>query len=105
MERHEYWLLQAESDYNSGLDLLKNKHYSQVCFTAQQVAEKCLKAIAYSQGFDLVKSHSIVNIAKELKLSGDLEQLGKRLDIYYISARYPDALPDNVAPTLAFGYD
>lgn len=32
-----------------------------------------------------------MEIAKSLGINGDIENIGKRLDLYYISARYPDA--------------
>ncbi len=73
-----------------------------MCFIAQQVAEKALKAIAFRNEYEIVKSHSIVQIAKSLKLNGQIEEYGKVLDLYYISTRYPDALPDNAIPSDSF---
>ena len=52
-----------------------------------------MKALALHRGFDTIKSHSITEIAKALGENGDLERMAKRLDLYYISARYPDAFP------------
>ncbi len=102
MERFRNWFLQAESDLRSVESLLSGKHYSQTCFMAQQAAENSLKALAYKRGSDLVKSHSLVQILSDLKINGELEQIARRLDLYYLSARYPDALPDGMAPVLTF---
>jgi HEPN domain-containing protein len=60
---------------------------------AQQCAEKALKAVALARGFDRVKSHSILDIARALGINGEIEKAAKRLDLYYMTARYPDALP------------
>jgi HEPN domain-containing protein len=96
------WLLQSESDLRSVADLIKNGHYSQACFNAQQAAEKALKALAFFRGADLVKSHSLGTIAKDLKINGELTTFSMKLDIYYLTARYPDALPESAVPAENF---
>jgi HEPN domain-containing protein len=85
------WLRQAESELAWGRDSFSSGHWGPVCFTSQQIAEKCLKAIALHRGAAEVRSHSLIRIASELGIDGDIEQMGRRLDAYYISARYPDA--------------
>jgi HEPN domain-containing protein len=104
MKRPRYmsWLLQSESDLRSVADLIKNGHYSQACFNAQQAAEKALKALAFFRGADLVKSHSLGTIAKDLKINGELSTFSMKLDIYYLTARYPDALPESAVPAENF---
>lgn len=74
-------------------DTLKAGRWAQCCFTAQQTAEKAVKALALFRGFDKVKSYSITEICRELGINGEIERRAKRLDLYYISARYPDAFP------------
>jgi len=96
--RHDAWFLQAEDDLRWGRDSLAARHFAQACFIAQHVGEKALKALAFQRGFDVVKSHSIARIAGELDIDGEILQVATTLDLYYISARYPDALPDGVAP-------
>ena len=103
IKRQKSWFIQAESDFRAAQGMLRMNLYSHVCFLSQQVAEKCLKAIAYSRDYDFVKSHSLVEISKDLGINGQLEDAARVLDLYYISARYPDALPDHIAPTLSFG--
>lgn len=97
-KKHEAWIAQAENDLLWGRDSCSAGHYAQVCFIAQQVGEKGLKALAFFRGFDLIKSHSIAKIADELKVDDEMRTMAATLDLYYISARYPDALPDGVAP-------
>jgi len=96
------WLRQAESDLAWAQDSLTGEHWSQVCFTCQQVGEKALKSIALSRGADEVRSHSILRIAEALAINGDLAKKARRLDQYYISARYPDAYAEG-APFEYFG--
>ncbi len=100
--RYISWLLQAESDLRSVVDLIEKGHYAQACFNAQQSAEKALKALAFFRGADLVKSHSLATIAKDLKMNGELATFAVKLDLYYLTARYPDALPENAVPAESF---
>lgn len=105
MKKYLSWLQQAQSDLSWGKDSHKAKHYAQTCFIAQQVAEKALKALAYYRGFDMIKSHSVTKIAQELNINSDILKAGRRLDQYYISSRYPDALPDIGVPSDFFDAD
>ncbi len=87
------WLKQAKNDLLWTEDTLKAEKYAQACFVAQQASEKALKALAYLKGFDQIRSHSLLEIAKTLELPGNIIDAGKKLDLYYISTRYPDAFP------------
>ena len=87
------WLNQAKNDLDWAKDSSKAGHYAQSCFVAQQVGEKALKAIAYFRGAVIVQGHSITKIAKDLGINGKVESAAKKLDLYYITARYPDAFP------------
>ena len=86
------WLNQAQNDLKWAREGVKSRFYSQVCFMAQQAAEKAIKSIAYFKEYE-IRGHSIAIIAKEIGINGEVENAGKNLDIYYISSRYPDALP------------
>jgi HEPN domain-containing protein len=89
--RAKDWLRQAESDLAWAQDSMQGRHWAQVCFTCQQIGEKALKAIALWRGASEVRSHSLARIAEALAIDGDLTVKAKRLDQYYIAARYPDA--------------
>ncbi len=91
MNRGRDWFAQAKDDLHWAEDTFKARRYAQVCFIAQQVAEKSLKALALLKGYVGVRSHSILQITKALDIDGEIKQMAKRLDQYYISARYPDA--------------
>ncbi len=98
------WLRQAENDFSWAKDSMDGGHWAQACFTAQQIGEKALKAVALARGASEVRSHSLVKIAEALGIDGDLERMGRRLDLYYISARYPDAVSEG-APYEFFDRD
>lgn len=85
-------------------DTFGDGRWSQVCYIAQQVGEKALKALAVRRGADRVRSHSIVDSAKALDLNGEIEKAGRRLDQFYMTTRYPDALPSG-APFEYFDAD
>ena len=95
------WLAQAENDLEWGRASVDRGFYSQACFIAQQAAEKSLKAMAFKGGAEIVKSHSVKQIALSLGLNGEIEKAAAVLDQYYITARYPDGLPEG-APFQAF---
>ena len=40
-----------------------------------------------------MRGHSVAEIAKALDINDEILNAGRRLDQYYITARYPDALP------------
>jgi HEPN domain-containing protein len=102
--RYISWLLQSESDLRSVVDLIKNGHFAQACFNAQQAAEKALNSLAFYRGADLVKSHSLHTIAKDLQINGELSTFATKLDIYYLTSRHPDALPEHAVPAENFDH-
>jgi HEPN domain-containing protein len=77
-----------------GRDSFDSGHWGPVCFTAQQIAEKCLKAVAIARGAVEVRGHSLAKIAEALGINGDIEKMARRLDVYYITTRYPDAFSE-----------
>lgn len=99
------WLRQATDDYRFGRSALVGRFYAQACFISQQCAEKAVKAVHYARSRRPVIGHSIHQLMKQLnakaQLTEELLRLGGELDQYYVSARYPDALP-GIAPADAF---
>jgi HEPN domain-containing protein len=90
------WLDQAENDLAFAEHALRGKFFHQVCFTAQQCAEKALKAIHYADGARSVIGHSAVALLAALlprhPSLASLQDLAAELDLFYIPTRYPDAL-------------
>ena len=84
------WLRQAREEALWMADSRTSERWALVCFMAQQVAEKSLKAIGMSRGAEQIKSHSVREIALALDIDGDLTEKAKILDQYYIATRDPD---------------
>jgi len=99
------WLRQAQDDYRFGRAALAGRFYAQACFIAQQVAEKAVKAVHYTLNPRPIVGHSVQALLKRLnaraQVTDELQTLGGELDQYYVSTRYPDALP-GVVPSDAF---
>jgi len=96
----ERWLRQAQNDLSFARLALRERYFSQVCFISQQAAEKALKALKYSDGARIVIGHSVLELIKDIKGKhaelSTFEEIGGRLDQYYIPTRYPNGLPDGV---------
>jgi HEPN domain-containing protein len=99
--RYLDWFRQAENDWDWGNHTLESGHFAQACFIAQQVAEKALKSLCLYQKLDTIKTHSVRKIAQELGINGEIEDIAKYLDLFYIPTRYPDSLPEG-APFESF---
>ena len=99
------WLRQAQDDYRFGRAALAGRFYAQTCFIAQQVGEKAVKAVHYTLTGRPVIGHSVHDLLKRLNARAGVTQelltLGGELDQFYVSTRYPDALP-GIAPSDAF---
>jgi len=99
------WLKQAENDLDFARLGLREGFHSQVCFLAQQSAEKAVKAIGYLLGERAVMGHSVAVLAGRYadRVPGlaDLRDEAGILDQYYIPTRYPNGLPGGF-PFMAF---
>ena len=91
------WILQAEYDLSIAEFVLREDHYSHVCFMSHQAAEKALKSVAYGRGDRFVIGHSLQELLNGLVGAYEgmesLREAACRLDQYYVPTRYPDALP------------
>ncbi len=96
------WLRLAKDDLDWGHDSLARGDHPQTCCVAQQVGEKALKALAPHRGHEVVRGNSIVSLAEKLGINEEILAAGRRLDLYYIAPRYPDALPDSGDPRAHF---
>lgn len=92
------WLRKADHDLlNIENNLAANDiPWDTVCFHAQQVAEKVLKAFLAYHGRDLLKTHDLVALLTHcVNINGtlsDLEADCRKLTSYGVAARYPDEL-------------
>ena len=70
--------------------------FPQACFSAQQAAEKAVKAVHYARGARAVLGHSVRNLIERLDPGvpelDDLLDDARELDLNYIPTRYPNGL-------------
>ncbi len=96
MERSKDWIEESGGDLNHAKSDLKHGFYNWACFSAQQSAEKAVKAIFQKMHAE-AWGHSVSDLLKELSKNYEvperLMELGLELDKAYIPARYPDAHP------------
>ena len=96
-ERSSDWLRQSEKDLEKAKLDIDWGYYEWSCFTAQQAAEKALKAL-----FQHLNAEAWGHGAKALldKLPFDdgkaLLEDAKFLDKLYIPTRYPNGLPEGI---------
>ena len=90
------WMEQAEYDLRVAESNLNDKFYADVCFKSEQSAQKALKAYLYLKGARFVDEHAIEALTRRcMKYDGEFKRVLRcaRLDQYYLSTRYPDAIP------------
>jgi len=95
VERSKDWLDQAEWDLEHAKHDLKAGFYDWACFSAQQAAEKAIKAVIQKRGGE-AWGHSVYELLLELKDKFDVNSLldkALELDKAYIPTRYPNAHP------------
>lgn len=95
------WLEFARQDLQMADLAMSSGIFNQVCFHAQQCAEKCLSACLAAQGELLPRTHLIADLFDQLPQAAravvnDLESDLVALDQFYIPTRYPDALPGSL---------
>jgi HEPN domain-containing protein len=67
------WLLRARGNLSLAEKggRLKGVLLEDLCFNAQQAAEKALKAVCLHQGMDIPKTHSLIQLMDILETSGN----------------------------------
>lgn len=102
----ERWLREAENTLQQARHSLTHADYNLVCFLAEQASQKALKAVVYSDGARFITIHSIAELLKTAGCTHSsfliLLDQGSKLDQYYLSSRYPDAVPEPAIPSELF---
>jgi HEPN domain-containing protein len=87
---------QAEGDLQHAKSDLDGGYYEWACFSAQQAAEKAVKAVFQAMGAE-AWGHAVADLLTELAqrhpVSEALIEAALELDKAYIPARYPNAHP------------
>ena len=98
-ERWKDWLAQAKRDLNHAVSACKDEYFEWSCFSAQQAAEKAVKAVflyLHGEGW----GHSVFGLLKALsdkvKVPQKLLEAGKILDKHYIPTRYPNGFDSGI---------
>lgn len=96
MERSKDWLDEAKGDLDHARNDVRGGFYNWACFSAQQAAEKAIKAVFQRMGAE-AWGHSVADLLMELSKKHDIpEKLSDEaleLDKAYIPTRYPNAHP------------
>jgi HEPN domain-containing protein len=96
VERSKDWLDEAKGDLEHARNDVRGGFYNWACFSAQQAAEKAIKAVFQRMGAE-AWGHSVVDLLMELSKKHDVpEKLSDEaleLDKAYIPTRYPNAHP------------
>ena len=108
MVRTTDWLGQAEAELKAAGDLLATDNYAWCCFTAQQAAEKALKAIL-EHFRERTPGHNLNELAEaighNIAVDAELRAACARLNRLYIPTRYPDAFVSGVPAEQYFRAD
>jgi len=100
-ERSRDWMRQAEADLRHSKNSLSAGDYKWACFSAQQAAEKAVKALFQKLHLD-AWGHNVSmllgSLPPEIPVSQELIDKGKIIDKHYIPARYPNGF-ESGAPT------
>ncbi len=96
LERSRDWIKAALDDLEHAKIDIEHGFYNWACFSAQQAAEKAVKAVFQRLGVH-AWGHSITDLLEELRERFDVPEkfmdFALELDKAYIPTRYPDALP------------
>ena len=96
MKRSRNWLDQAEWDLAHAKSDAERCFYDWSCFSAQQAAEKAVRAVLQKLGAE-AWGHSVADLlfalSQRYTVPEDLFRAALELDKAYIPARYPNAHP------------
>src|SRR3990170_3817099 len=97
--RHEDWLRQAKRDLDQARHAMAGGFHEWACFSAQQAAEKGVKALYQRLGAE-AWGHSVATLLTELpekiKAKPELVDEAKSLDRHYIPRGYPNSPPQGL---------
>jgi len=94
------WVSRAKANLNLAVKggRLKGVLYEDLCFNAQQAAEKALKAVCLAKELDFSKTHSLVHLMDILEAGGlQIPDTVREADIltqYAVQSRYPSIVEE-----------
>lgn len=97
----EMWWEQSQADYAKAKRVKELDQWYLVAFLIQKASEKALKPVHVEVERQLPdRTHSLVKLAKSVRVPEDLLSTLRRLNADYVSTRYPDV--DGVTPKEAY---
>lgn len=100
------WLDAAVDDLRHARYAEEGGFHAHACFSAQQAAEKAVKAVHFARGARAVLGNSVRNLIERLDPRvPSLDELlddARELDLHYIPTRYPNGL-EAWTPATGFG--
>jgi HEPN domain-containing protein len=96
MNRYRDWMDQADRDLSRAAIDIEYEYWEWACFTAQQAAEKAVKALLMSLGYS-VWGHAITPMLRHLEqiaVPTALITHAQLLDAHYIPTRYPNGFAE-----------
>jgi HEPN domain-containing protein len=96
LDRSKDWIDEAEGDLEHAKSDARQGFYNWACFSAQQSAEKAIKAVFQKMHAE-AWGHSAADLLQELskrhEVPGEITEAALELDKAYIATRYPNAHP------------
>ncbi len=96
MDRSSDWMAQAVRDQSHARYCASGGFYDWACFSAQQAAEKAVKAVLQRMGIE-AWGHAVAQLLDAVEsahlVPAALRNAALELDKAYIPTRYPDAHP------------
>jgi len=92
-DRSGDWFAQAQRDLCHAVDASKDGHFEWACFSAQQGAEKAVKAVylhLHGEGWGHSVLKLLEGLADHVSISEVLLDAARTLDKHYIPTRYPN---------------
>lgn len=89
-EEIKNWLKQSEADFKKTEVLFDSKNYDGAVFFSQQAVEKALKSLCIKELGEIPKGHSIIYLAKLVKIPKEMDSGIRDLNPEYLITRYPD---------------
>lgn len=102
VERSADWMDQAQGDLEHARADLAGGFYDWACFSAQQAAEKAVKAVFQALGAEAwgdAVADLLTELRHRLTVADDLVEAALELDKAYIPTRYPNAHPSGAPRT------
>jgi HEPN domain-containing protein len=92
-DRSQDWLAQAQRDLSHAVDAAEDGHFEWACFSAQQGAEKAVKAVylrRHGEGWGHSVLKLLEGLADQVRIPEALFDAARVLDKHYIPTRYPN---------------